>query len=260
LPDSSLRDIGEPGGRVMRGIAVRTPTRRVLSALAALILILHLSASASAAVPPPAVREAESTRPQLLLIHGGSFLYEDPTFESLTLAAVLAAGFSPHYLRYPLGDMPAAFQAARADAIRLRAKYGSAVYAYGSSAGGTLAALLAGDGLVSAAVAKAPISDFLAWEWPLSAYGPDYFEQIGMPFAARHRLSPLRRRAPRPLLVVQGRRDRIVPLAMNRAYSVKFKRVRLWVVQGGHHTERARPKLLSRAFDWLARAAGAYDY
>lgn len=227
--------------------------------MAAFILALQLSASASA-TPPPAVGEGVSLSPQLILIHGGSFLYEDPTFESLTLQPALAAGFVPHYLRYPLGDMPAAFQAARAEAIRLRASYGSAVYAYGSSAGGTLAALLAGDGLVSGAVAKAPISDFLAWEWPLSAYGPDYFEQIGMPLAARRRLSPLRRRAPRPLLVVQGRRDQVVPLAMNRAYSVKFKRVRLWVVQGGHHTERARPELLSRAFHWLARVADTYDY
>lgn len=151
--------------------------------------------------------------------------------------------------------MPAAFQAARAEAIRLRSRYGSAVYAYGSSAGGTLAALLAGDGLVSAAVTKAPISDFLTWEWPLGVYGADYFEQIGMPLAAMRRLSPFRRRAPRPLLVVQGRGDRVVPLAMNRAYSVKFKRVRLWVVQGGHHTERAKPELLSRAFDWLAHIA-----
>lgn len=198
--------------------------------------------------------------PHLILIHGGSFLYEDPTFRSLTTATVREAGFVPHYLRYRLGDMPAAFQAARAEAIRLRARYGSAVYAYGSSAGGTLAALLAGDGLVSAAAAKAPISDFLAWEWPLSTYGPDYFEQIGMPLAARARLSPLRRRARRPVLVVHGRRDRVVPMGMSRAYSVKFKRVRLWVVQGGHHTERARPELLSRAFDWLTRAADAYDH
>jgi fermentation-respiration switch protein FrsA (DUF1100 family) len=155
--------------------------------------------------------------------------------------------------------MPAAFQAARAEAIRLRARAGNAVYAYGSSAGGTLAALLAGDGLVSAAVAKAPVSDLLDWEWPLSAYGPDYFERIGLVApAARRRLSPLRRPARRPLLILQGRRDRVVPLAMSSAYSLKFKRVHLWVVQGGHHTERIRPELLSRALEWLARAATAH--
>jgi dipeptidyl aminopeptidase/acylaminoacyl peptidase len=134
------------------------------------------------------------------------------------------------------------------------------VYAYGTSAGGTLAALLAGDGMVEAAVAKAPVSDLVGWEWPLTAYGSDYYEQIGATTPDRFRLSPLRRHALHPLLIVHGRRDRIVPLAMSRQYAAKFKRVHLWVVQGGHHTERARPELLSRAFQWLARAAGAHDY
>jgi fermentation-respiration switch protein FrsA (DUF1100 family) len=189
------------------------------------------------------------------MIHGGSFLFEDPTFEPSTRAAARAAGFVPHYLRYPLGDMPAALEAARAEAVRLRAKYGSSVYAYGSSAGGTLAALLAGEGLVSAAVAKAPPTDLLGWEWPLSAYGADYYERIGLTPAARRRLSPLRRPARRPLLVVQGRRDRVVPVAMNQAYAAKFERVLLWVVRGGHHAERRRPQLLTQAFDWLARLA-----
>lgn len=232
-----------------------------LPVLVAVILALQLVPPADAAKSSSAVGPAGSVLPQLILIHGGSFLYEDPTFESLTRRRALRAGFTPHYLRYPLGDMPGAFQAARAEALRLRARFGSAVYAYGSSAGGTLAALLAGDGLVSAAVAKAPVSDLLDWEWPLSAYGPDYFERIGLSApAARRRLSPLRRRARHPLLILQGYRDRVVPVAMNRKYAVKFKRVYLWVVQGGHHTERIRPELLSRAFDWLARVATAHRH
>lgn len=235
--------------------------RLSLAALAAVTLGLALAIPADAALSVPSVGAAGSARPQLILIHGGSFLYEDPTFESLTNRRAIEAGFVPHYLRYPLDDMPAAFQAAREEAARLRARYGSSVYAYGSSAGGTLAALLAGDGLVSAAAAKAPISDLLDWRWPLSAYGPEYFERIGLAAsAARRRLSPLRRPARRPLLIVQGRRDRVVPPAMNRAYSLKFKRVYLWVVQGGHHTERYRPELLSRTFNWLARVANAHHH
>lgn len=214
-----------------------------------------LAATPAVASEPPAVGDAGSVPPQLLLIHGGSFLYEDPTFEPLTRAAARAAGFVPHYLHYPLGDMPAALEAARAEAISLRTAYGSAVYAYGSSAGGTLAALLAGEGLVSAAVAKAPPTDLLGWEWPLGTYGSDYYEQIGLTPAARRRLSPLRRPARSPLLVVQGRRDQVVPVAMSEAFAAKFRRVHLWVVRGGHHTERARPELLARAFEWLARVA-----
>lgn len=236
--------------------AERRSGSRAAAAVATLALLLFATAPG-----PPAeaagVSRGSSTRPQLLLIHGGSFLYEDPSFEPLTRAAARAAGFVPHYLRYPLGDMPAAFQAARAAAVRLRTAYGSAVYAYGSSAGGTLAALLAGDGLVSAAVAKAPPSDLLDWRWPLGVYGPDYYRQIGLSPAARRRLSPLRRPARRPLLLLHGRFDGIVPVAQSIAYAAKFQQVRLWVVAGGHHTERARPQLLGRAFEWLGRVATA---
>jgi dipeptidyl aminopeptidase/acylaminoacyl peptidase len=220
--------------------------------LACLGLALPAPSSASA---PPHIGQGVSLARHLLLIHGGSFLYEDPLFEPLTRARAVAAGFVPHYLSYPLGDLRGAVAAARAETRKLNNLYPGRVYAYGTSAGGTLAALLAGDGMVEAAVAKAPVSDLVGWEWPLTAYGLDYYEQIGATAADRFRLSPLRRHALRPLLIVHGRRDRIVPLSMSREYALKFKRVHLWVVQGGHHTERTRPKLLSRAFGWLARIA-----
>jgi pimeloyl-ACP methyl ester carboxylesterase len=59
----------------------------------------------------------------------------------------------------------------------------------------------------------------------------------------------------RPLLVVQGRADRVVPLAMNRAFAAKFRRVHLWVVPGGHATDRTRPWETRRAMRWLARVS-----
>lgn len=224
------------------------------SAAATLALLLFGGTPALAA-SPPSVSGGSSAAPQLLLIHGGSFLYEDPAFEPLTRAAARAAGFVPHYLHYPLGDMPAAFRAARAEAIRLRAGYGSAVYAYGSSAGGTLAALLAGEGLTAAAVAKAPPSDLLGWRWPLGAYGVDFYQRLGLTPSVRRRLSPLRRPARSPLLLIHGRRDGIVSVAQSTAFAAKFRQVHLWVVRGGHHTERSHPDLLARGFEWLRRVA-----
>ena len=104
---------------------------------------------------PRGTRRAEQASrpaaPAWMLIHGGSFLYEDPTFESLTQPARAQGGVRP-----PLPALPARRHAGRlpggpGGGGPLRARYGGAVYAYGSSAGGTLAALLAGDGLVSAA-------------------------------------------------------------------------------------------------------------
>jgi acetyl esterase/lipase len=195
-------------------------------------------------------------RPQLLLIHGGSFLYEDETFEPLTRERAVAAGFVPHYVTYPLGNLPAAVDKVRAEARRLRNKYGlDQVYAYGSSAGGTLTALLSGDDLVAAAVAKAPVSNLVTWEWPLGKYGIDYWESLGVDLADRERLSPIRRPQLAPLLVIQGRGDNIVPPAMNEAFAAAYPRVSLWLVAGGHTTERVRPFLVTRAMHWLARIA-----
>jgi pimeloyl-ACP methyl ester carboxylesterase len=195
-------------------------------------------------------------RPQLLLIHGGSFLYEDPTFEPLTRARAIAAGFVPHYVYYPLDNLPAAVERVRAEARRLREKFGlDRVYAYGSSAGATLAALLSGDDLVSAAVAKAPISDLTTWEWPTGKYGPNYWEDLGVDTADRERLSPIRRPQLAPLLVIQGRGDHVVPAAMNQTFAAAYPRVQLWLVAGGHTTDRVRPFLVSRAMKWLAQIA-----
>jgi acetyl esterase/lipase len=195
-------------------------------------------------------------RPQLLLIHGGSFLYEDPTFEGLTRERAIAAGFVPHYVTYPLGNLPAAVERVRAEARRLREKFGlSRVYAYGSSAGGTLAALLSGDDLVSAAVAKAPVSDLTTWEWPLTKYGVEYWGSLGVDLADRERLSPIRRLQLAPLLIIQGRADHVVPAAMNETFAAAYPRVSLWLVAGGHSTERVRPFLITRAMHWLARIA-----
>jgi pimeloyl-ACP methyl ester carboxylesterase len=195
-------------------------------------------------------------RPQLLLIHGGSFLFEDTGFEPLTRAAALAAGFVPHYVTYPLDNLPGAVEKVRSEARRLRGKFGvDRVYAYGASAGGTLAALLSGDELVSAAVAKAPVSDLLTWTWPLTQYGPDYWENLGVDQAARERLSPIRRPQHEPLLLIQGRADNVVPPTMNEAFASAYPRVRLWLVAGGHLTERVRPFLVTRAMEWLGRVA-----
>ena len=123
------------------------------------------------------------------------------------------------------------------------------------TAGGTLAALLSGDHLVSAAVAKAPISDLTTWEWPTERYGPTYWEDLGVDLADRERLSPIRRLQLAPLLVIQGRGDNVVPAGMNETFAAAYPRVKLWLVAGGHTTDRVRPFLVSRAMKWLAQIA-----
>jgi acetyl esterase/lipase len=231
----------------------RTPWLAALLATA-LCLALLAPGAASAALKEDGGVVGPGQRPQLLLIHGGSFLFEDPEFEPLTRAPALAAGFVPHYVTYPLDNLPAAVEKVRAEARRLREKFGvDRVYAYGASAGGTLAALLSGDHLVSAAVAKAPVSDLVTWTFPLEKYGPDYWENLGVDLADRERLSPIRRPQRAPLLLIQGRGDHVVPPSMNEAFAAAYARVSLWLVAGGHLTERVRPFLVTRAMEWLAK-------
>ncbi|MBS1888065.1 MAG: prolyl oligopeptidase family serine peptidase [Actinobacteria bacterium] len=256
--------------------------RHVAALFAALCLFLACPGAALAAVeagapgaPPPETPPTEGgygeeaggeegaggvvgpiERPQLLLVHGGSFLYDDPTFEPLTRERAIAAGFVPHYVSYPLDNLPAAVERVRAEARRLRQRYGlDRVYAYGSSAGGTLVSLLAGQELVSAAVAKAPVSDLAAWDWPTLTYGPEYWTSLGMSEAARERLSPALRPELAPLLVIQGRADNVVPPSMNETFAASSPQVKLWMVAGGHTTDRMRPFLVTRAMHWLARIA-----
>ena len=259
---------GETSGRQI-GYQLSKPLRLkskdvLLALLAALVALAALSIPASAGEGPaaqgettqPAAPNTAPPRPQLLLIHGGSFMVDTAWFEPATRPRAITAGFEPHYLSYPLGDMPAALAAARAAAEELDERYGAEnVYAYGCSAGGTLAALLSGEGLVQAAVAKAPPSDLVGWKWPLTKYGLDYFEAVQLDLAERYSLSPVRRPQERPLLIMQGRNDHVVPPAMSEAYAAKFKQVHLWLVPGGHTTEREHPYLISRAMDWLARVA-----
>jgi pimeloyl-ACP methyl ester carboxylesterase len=194
---------------------------------------------------------------QLILIHGGSFLFTDTTFHALMDAKVRAAGFVPHYLEYPNHDLPGAVQAAGIEALRLRETYGADhVYAYGASAGGTLATILAGAGLVNAAVAKAPVTDIPDWQWAKQRYGADYEQQIGLSGSEAHELSPMYRPTSSPLLIYQGVDDGIVPPSMDRAYARRNPRqVHYWPVPGGHWTDRSRTYLITQALGWLDRTA-----
>ncbi len=254
-------------GRIDRQSKPRRLHGRLAAAVALTIALLALTAPAGASAAAIGIGPAEALtpekpepppKPQLLLFHGGSFLFQNPFFEAAVVARSFAAGFEPHFIDYPLGSVPEAVTDARAAARAMRQEYGLAhLYAYGASAGGTLAALLAGDGLVSGAVAKAPVSDLVDWPWATETYGPSYFERVGLgEEAARYRYSPsLRPEVKSPLLVYQGVNDQVVPATMSAAFAEKFENVYLWYVPGGHATDETRPWLVQRALDWLARIA-----
>ena len=169
-------DLRQPGlSRSARRAAVALAQPLRCAALARARRCLCRRARSPPAAPPASESATAASigpgqRPQLLLIHGGSFLFEDPTFEPLTRAARDRRGLRPPLRHLSARQPPGGGRQVRAEARRLREKFGvDRVYAYGASAGGTLAALLSGDDLVAAAVAKAPVSDLVTWEWPTRA-------------------------------------------------------------------------------------------
>jgi pimeloyl-ACP methyl ester carboxylesterase len=240
---------------------MKTKWKTVVALAAALSVVLAAAFGQGAAAAGLGATAAGRPARQLILIHGGSFLFGDSSFHALMDAQARAAGFVPHYLEYPNHDLPAAVQMAGAEALSLSETYGADhVYAYGVSSGGTLATILAGAGLVSAAVAKAPVTDLPDWGWAKQHYGTNYEQQIGLSGAQARELSPMFQAASSPMLIFQGTSDRIVPPQMDEAYARKFpQQVRYWPVPGGHWTDRARPYLITRALEWLAQQASRQE-
>jgi acetyl esterase/lipase len=70
-------------------------------------------------------------------------------------------GFQQRVVDYPLGNVPAAVKHSVRLARRLSKR--RSLYAYGDSAGGTLASLLAQRGLVKASATQAPVSNIGQW-------------------------------------------------------------------------------------------------
>jgi len=97
----------------------------------------------------------------VLIFHPGGFIFNSSATRGAGNAA-RRGGFEARIVDYPLADVPAAVNMSLRLAKRLH-RHGRTVYAYGESAGGTLALLLAERGLVRAAAAQAPVSDIPGW-------------------------------------------------------------------------------------------------
>lgn len=166
-------------------------------------------------------------------------------------------GFKPVYVDYPLGDLPGAvrftYRAARREAAR-----GHAVYAYGESAGGTLAALLSARGLVSDAATYSQVTDLSRY----AAHAPDpetYKAFIGATDADLRRFSPAHLRARARLLALAPVADSPYLTQPTERWAEREPRVRSLSVRGGHLSDddaRLYTTNMRRALAWLARQAG----
>jgi fermentation-respiration switch protein FrsA (DUF1100 family) len=126
------------------------------------------------------------------------------------------------------------------------------VFAYGESAGGTLAEMLALRGLVPAAVAVGGISDLTSWR----EENEPYWDAIGLPTVAdRQTASPLHQHTPRRgrLLLLHSLDDETVPFEQSARLAQRFSStVTLGVLRGPHLTD---PHATARAIAWLRAIA-----
>lgn len=190
----------------------------------------------------------------LILIPGGGFTFHDANFWPTMAPAASAAGFVPHLLKYRLFDLGGAVADAREHAADLVRRYGRAnVFVYGSSAGGTLAALLASEGLAAAGVASSGLYDFRYWPWALLDRGPEYLYSIGADWDTRRAYSPIRHRLRCPLLSLHGNWDPVVSVFQAEDYVATHPRATLRLYSAGHGLYRTRPNSVVGAMRWLNR-------
>jgi acetyl esterase/lipase len=198
------------------------------------------------------------TTPQrhLIVIPGGGFTFLDKNFWPTIAPKAAAAGFTPHLLEYRLYDLEGAVADARAMARSLANRYGrDNVYAYGSSAGGTLAILLAANAQVAGSVVSSGLYDLRYWPWATVNRGPEYLASIGADREVRRRVSPMRHRLRCPALLLHGSWDPIVPVTQAEDFEALRPRARLRTYPAGHGLYKARPASVSFAINWLARTA-----
>ena len=192
-----------------RGAAqpARPPPRAYSPAIATrlpLALATCLVLAAPAVASPAVDARAGARKPILLLIHGGGFAFDDPTRMDDAARVATARGFRPVRLEYTLWNLPRAL----ADANRAAKRYArrGPLFAYGESAGGTLAALVARPGRARAAVAYAPVSNLVHW----LGDQPVMMRNLGATRADLRRGSPALRRATRPILAMVPEHDSVV--------------------------------------------------
>lgn len=159
-------------------------------------------------------------------------------------------GLAARPLRYPLRDVPGALDSARR-AASAAARGKGPVFVLGDSAGGTIAAMLAQEGRVDAAVAVAAPTNLLSWNAANTTYWQD---MLHMSEADRAAASPVfaAGRHGRPLLLMHSRADELVPYAQSAELAGELRDAELIDLSGGHSAVAdARP----RALRWLRDVA-----
>jgi acetyl esterase/lipase len=216
-----------------------------------LLLVLALAGSLITSCGASAAR---SRRPVVLLFHSSGFTIpcDDPCMA--TAASVARAdGFEPRVVDYPLWNVPAAMSAAR-DAVPADRE----TFAYGESAGGTLAARLAQTGRVRAAALQSPVANLPFFISSLQPYTPPPYTlggMLGVPTPSSQRLySPASHRTRHPIFLTAAASDPLTPSTMSWVNRSRHDQVRGRIVPGDHLDTGGQlyPSRVRLLFHWLA--------
>ncbi|MFN8112852.1 MAG: alpha/beta hydrolase [Solirubrobacterales bacterium] len=218
-----------------------------------IIWVVATLVAGSTAGPP---RDEPPTKPPVLLMfHSGAFWLGST--ESLRTAEALAreAGFKPVLAEYPLGHLSRAVKWSRSLADRY-GRTGREVYAYGESAGGTLAALLAQRGEVRAAATYSPIVNVAAYT--KSQDDPDYYAAlIDAGYGEMRDASPTSYVGSTPILGLTPEGDYPVLHRTAKAWDARARNFRSVDVPGGHPSFETPADVYGanaeRAMRWLVR-------
>jgi hypothetical protein len=189
-------------------------------------------------------REPPQERPLLLVLPPGGFLLPSgPRTEALEMAR--RRGFAARQIDYVLGDPLSAWHEVRGEALRAR-RNGRAVYAYGESAGGVLASLLAKKGIANAAVSNGAPSNMTTWT---AANSWHLLRNHGL--GTRRALSPVFGPTRRPILA-QDTPEVPVTFRMNTRWAKRDPMVRFSGHLGGHVSGEDYRAILGQAMAFLA--------
>ena len=180
--------------------------------------------------PLPTEEAGPDSPPVVLLIHGGSWLRGHAPAMDIPAQIARDLGMKPVSIEYPLGDIAAANRTARRVAKAWR-ESGYDVVAFGESAGGQMATLLAAEGRVDYAVGNAPVSNLLRyWE----GNEQEFWDGLGADVATRRELSPALQPQDRPVFLLHSPKDPGVPFDLSVDYARAFPQVKLRRVGGCH--------------------------
>ncbi len=179
-------------------------------------------------------------KPVVLLFHGGGFCCGEPAWMNAA-AAYAKPKFQPVKVDYPLWDLSAALKYSKKEA---RSFPNRKVYAYGESAGGSIAARLGEMGLVREAAAQDPVANVVKYIRPSQGYFGDDWE------AEARWMSPDRHAAKRPVRAWIARDDSLAPDSWQ--WVKNDAKVTGKGIPGEHLQEPYKTEAMHSAIDYLA--------